>query len=268
MSNIKQVLMEELFDKNQLIPAIKGYFEEAFGEVLLENEEKYGIPAQFSLDVLTQAYLHKQARAEVFLGTLINKWKDMEQICRWIEKLAELDAIDYGNNRIIVKHHIPLKLAQDIDKFQYPMPMIIEPKEVTCNEETGYITQRGSIILRNNHHNKDVCLDHINRSNKIKLAINLDTANAVANKVANLSAAKEGESFEDFQKRVTAWEKFAKHTGWVHDLLETQATEGFYLTHKYDKRGRTYCQGYYVNYQGHDFNKAVVEFANKETIEL
>ena len=38
----------------------------------------------------------------------------------------------------------------------------------------------------------------------------------------------------------------------------------FSLNHKYDKRGRTYCQGYHVNYQGTPWNKAVVEFSHKE----
>jgi len=38
------------------------------------------------------------------------------------------------------------------------------------------------------------------------------------------------------------------------------------LTHKYDKRGRCYSQGYHVNPQGNDWNKAVIEFAEKEPV--
>jgi DNA-directed RNA polymerase len=40
----------------------------------------------------------------------------------------------------------------------------------------------------------------------------------------------------------------------------------FWLTHKYDKRGRTYCQGYHVSYQGNDYNKACIEFADGEPL--
>lgn len=268
MSNIKQVLLEELFDKNQLIPAIKKYFRDAYESVNLENEVSHGIPSEFAVDVLTQTYLHKQARAEVLLGILVTSWKDIDKISRWLEKLAELDAVDYFNGRFVVRHHIPLKLAEDIEKYQFPMPMMVEPRPVTCNRETGYISLGGSIILKNNHHNKDVCLDHINRCNRVPLTINRDTSTAVENKVANLNGAKEGETFEEYQDRLAAWEKFVKHTGWVHDLLGSVHENKFYLTHKYDKRGRTYCQGYFVNYQGHDFNKAVIEFANKEIIPL
>ena len=44
----------------------------------------------------------------------------------------------------------------------------------------------------------------------------------------------------------------------------TEESDTFYLPHKYDKRGRTYCQGYHVSYQGAAWNKAVIEFANEE----
>jgi DNA-directed RNA polymerase len=41
----------------------------------------------------------------------------------------------------------------------------------------------------------------------------------------------------------------------------------FYLTHRYDKRGRTYAQGYHVNTQGNCWNKAVIELADEEVVE-
>jgi DNA-directed RNA polymerase len=44
------------------------------------------------------------------------------------------------------------------------------------------------------------------------------------------------------------------------------ADDRFYLTNKYDKRGRTYSQGYHVNPQGADWNKGVIELADKELI--
>jgi len=39
------------------------------------------------------------------------------------------------------------------------------------------------------------------------------------------------------------------------------------MTHRYDKRGRVYCMGYHVNYQGTPWNKAVIELADKEMIQ-
>ena len=40
----------------------------------------------------------------------------------------------------------------------------------------------------------------------------------------------------------------------------------FFLTHAYDKRGRTYAKGYHVNYQGNDWNKATICFAEGEIV--
>ena len=38
------------------------------------------------------------------------------------------------------------------------------------------------------------------------------------------------------------------------------------MKYRYDYRGRTYCEGYYLNYQGNDYCKSILEFANKELI--
>ena len=49
-------------------------------------------------------------------------------------------------------------------------------------------------------------------------------------------------------------------------MCKVFAGKDIYLTHKYDKRGRVYCQGYYISYQGTDWNKAVIELSNKEIV--
>ncbi len=46
--------------------------------------------------------------------------------------------------------------------------------------------------------------------------------------------------------------------------LVVQEGNEFYLTHRYDKRGRTYAQGHFINPQGTEYNKAVLEFSNEE----
>jgi len=95
--------------------------------------------------------------------------------------------------------------------------------------------------------------------------MNPHTVRMVQNQWANLDKPKEGESYEEFKKRQRAFEKFDKTSRDVLDGLFTLGNE-FYLTHKYDKRGRTYCQGYHVNIQGNDWNKSVIEFGEKEYV--
>lgn len=165
----------------------------------------------------------------------------------------------------VVKFDITPDVQEELDRYQFPLPMVVEPKEVQDNKDTGYMLTRGSIILRDNHHNADVCLDHINRVNKVRFSINTVTATMVKNRWRNLDKPKEGESRDEFAKRKRAFEKYDRT---AHDVIGLLTQEGneFYLTHKYDKRGRIYCQGYHVNYQGTAWNKAVIEFADKEPL--
>jgi hypothetical protein len=110
---------------------------------------------------------------------------------------------------------------------------------VKTNRDTGYLLTRNSIILKKNHHEDDVCLDHINRVNRIRFAINDDTAMMIANRWRNLDRPKQGESQEEFNKRVRAFEKYDRT---AKDVIGKLLAHGnsFFLTHKYDKRGRCY----------------------------
>jgi len=97
------------------------------------------------------------------------------------------------------------------------------------------------------------------------LSLDSDVVAFIQNQWKNHDRRKDGESREDFRKRVKAFDKYDRTS---RDVLAALMAQGdrFWLTHKYDKRGRTYAQGYHVNPQGNDWNKACVEFANKEKL--
>ena len=42
----------------------------------------------------------------------------------------------------------------------------------------------------------------------------------------------------------------------------------FYLTHKIDKRGRIYSQGYAINVQGNSYQKSLIDLVKKDYIEV
>ena len=96
-------------------------------------------------------------------------------------------------------------------------------------------------------------------------SFNMETARMVKNTWRNLDKVKEGETKEDYDKRVRAFEKYDKHAKDIMGLLTSEGNT-FYFTNRYDKRGRTYCQGHHATYQGTPWNKSVLEFANKEVI--
>ena len=260
----RQKELEHLFNKNQLLPRIRKEFVDCEECDFLEHMKENQIPVAFGVDLLAQLVLHKRASLSTLIGCLRHHFDDGQQTADMLYKAADIDLIDYDPEMriFIMKFDISPDVQEELDKFQFPLPMIVPPLKVLNNKENGYFTSSGSIILRNNHHMDDVCLDHINRMNAIKFTINNDTASMVKNSWRSLDKPKEGETKEDFNRRKRAFEKYDRTAKDVMALL----TDEFYLTHKYDKRGRTYCQGYHVNPQGNPWNKAVVEFADKEFI--
>lgn len=264
---LHQLELERLYDKNQLMPRLRKEFREFkefnFPEYLKHME----IPEDFGIDLLVQMALHKRANLATLVGCLRHHFKDSQMTADYLYRAAQADLVDYDTrfNQFIMLYGISEEVQQELDRFQYPLPMVIKPIKVTNNRENGYILGRGSILLGGNFHLDDVCLDHINRMNSIKFVINQDTATMVKNQWRNLDKPKEGETKEDFQRRRKAFEKYDRTAKDVISLLLKEGNE-FYLTHRPDKRGRIYCQGYHVNYQGSSWNKAVVELADKEII--
>ena len=71
----------------------------------------------------------------------------------------------------------------------------------------------------------------------------------------------ENEEYKEISEK--NWAKFTEHSRntslWFSD-------KSFWLTHKYDKRGRIYDVGYFINPQGNDYHKASIELAHKEVV--
>ena len=259
----RQIEIEEFLSKYQLMDRIIHEFESSEELMLFINST--GIPSDFVLSLLAQMHLHKRCDLPTLLGTLRSQCETAQEVANLIELCQKAGLVTWDNEYeiFIVVIEIPQEVQEALDRFQYPLPMIVEPEEVKNNSQSGYITTNKSIILKNNHHNGDVCLDHINRMNKIKLVINKDTVNMVHNEWRNMDKPKEGESKEDFKKRKRAFEKYDRTAHTVIDIVTEQA-DWFHLTNRFDKRGRTYSQGYHINIQGTAWNKAVVEFYDGE----
>lgn len=268
----RQIELETLFNNNQLMPRIRREFTDSADFDFAGYMTEQGIPEEFGIGLLVQMALHKRTTLQTLVGCLKHHFKDSSKPCQdtsdMILKCIEADLVDYdtGLKLFIVKVTISADVQEELDRFQFPLPMVVEPKPIKSNRETGYLTSKGSIILRDNHHEEDVCLDHINRVNQTRFTINTETASMVKNRWRNLDKPKEGETKEDFDKRRKSFEKYDRTSREVIKLLTAESNH-FHLTHRYDKRGRIYCMGYHVNYQGAPWNKAVTEFADKELID-
>lgn len=262
-----QIELEKLFSKNQLLPRVRAEFTGGkFGDVQAYLQEKK-IPVGFGIDVLAQMAIHKRANLQTMIGILRHHFDDSQVTADMLLRCAEADLMDWvgGIRMFIVRLTISDDVQREIDQFQYPLPMVVKPRQIKDNRDSGYLLGKASVILKNNHTEDDVCLDHLNRMNKVALTINMSTVLMVRNQWRNLDKAKEGETKQDFERRKKAFEKYDRTSKDVMALL-MQHSDRFWMTHRYDKRGRVYCQGYHVNYQGTPWNKAVVEFADKEHV--
>jgi len=158
-----------------------------------------------------------------------------------------------------VKSTIPLSdnLVDWIIHSQYLPPMVCEPRELSSNYSSGYLTHNDSLILGNgNHHDGDLCLDVLNTLNQVKLKLDTEF----------LSKHEELPTFEfETPDQRIQWDTFKKQSYRFYSLIESQGNE-LWFTHKVDKRGRIYSQGYHIQYQGTAFKKAMVELHKEEFI--
>ena len=259
--------LEKLFNKNQLHARIRKEFVECEEINFTEYMEEAGIPVTFGYDVLVELSLRKRADVKTMIGLLRRHFGNGQQTADMLVKCVEIDLCDYDPNtrQFIVIFEIDEEVQAELDRFQYPLPMIVKPKPIRSNRDTGYLLTSGSVILKNNHTEEDVCLDHINRMNSIAFEVDRDVAAMVKNKWRNLDKQKPGETKHDFERRKRQFEKFDRTVKDVIKIL-TLVSDRHYLTHRYDKRGRTYCMGHHINYQGTPWSKAITILADKEIV--
>lgn len=260
--------LEELYDKNQLMPRVRQAFRDFKRLDFAKAIREANLPEKFGFDLLANMAVHKRATVPTLVGCLRHHFEGNDQAtANALELALAARLVDYSsrNQVFIVLYGILQKLQEELDRFQYPLPMVVRPEPLEDNLDTGYLTQRSSVILRDNHHEDDVCLDHLNRINRTRFSLNLDVAKTIQNRWKRLDRKKADETWEDWQKRRKAFEKYDAVAKDIIALLLKEGNE-IYLTHRYDFRGRTYCMGFHITYQGTDWNKAVLELADKEVL--
>lgn len=167
-------------------------------------------------------------------------------------------ASKYASLMLVSKLELTTSTHKFIDNAAYLPPMVCNPRTLTKNYDSGYLTHVDSLLLgKGNHHNGELCLDVLNLMNSVPLRLCTDF----------LSTVEEEPTFDlDTPEKVQQWHDFKEQSYKVYTLMVEQGNR-FYLTHKPDKRGRIYSQGYHINYQGTSFKKAQVELADEEIVE-
>ncbi len=271
-----QEQLELLFSNNQLLERLRKALDMPG---VKEASQQWGLDHAFVLDLMAQIYLHKRAKTAVLVGVLHHHFHPRKQapttsqlqLCADSCHLAAQAGFLFWSpdqERFIVRWNVLPEIQEELDRYQFPLPFVVPPKEIHTNRETGYykVGDRGSLILNDRSPNNDICLDHINRVNKTRMAVNTNVVSFVSNHWRNIDKQKSDESAEEFQARKKAFEKYDRTSKEVIQAV-LMAGDSFWLTHRYDHRGRCYSQGYHLQPQGNSWNKACIELHKKELVE-
>lgn len=204
------------------------------------------------------------ARLESILG-FSNIYDGIKTASELLTVVCETDlydiilAKDSPTGSILIESNFELseETLDKISQTKYLPPMICEPKPITCNSDSGYITKKfESVILgRDNHHDYYQSLDILNMISKISLSLDRDVLELEEKPKFQIDSE---EKMSNFMREIFASRKVYK------ELLNYGNM--FYLNWRYDKRGRLYSQGYHVNIQGGDYKKALINFKKEEVI--
>ena len=193
-----------------------------------------------------------------------------------IAVLADTDLFDVKKTKegwiVLSRVELDSEVTQYADNALYLPPLIIKPRKVRSNRDSGYITQRGeSLILGfyENHHDDNICLDVINTLNSNEYELDTDFINQYEEQWhrEELSQQEYEElshaDREIYNMDAKTWKKFQEQGKFFQHLMIHHGNS-FYLCNKVDKRGRIYSSGYHVNVQGSSFKKAMVNFKHHE----
>lgn len=200
-----------------------------------------------------------------------------------IAVLGETDLFDNRKTRegwiVISRVGLDAEVTQYADNALYLPPLIIKPRKVRHNRDSGYITQRGeSLILGfyENHHDDNICLDVINTLNSNEYELDIEFIKQYKEEATEVTIEQLQENARikdkvltdiDAQKKLKEirdnWDKYQEQGAFFQHLMIHHGNS-FYLCNKVDKRGRIYSSGFHVNVQGSSFKKAMVNFKHRE----
>jgi hypothetical protein len=167
---------------------------------------------------------------------------------------------------------LPLEVIEHLDQTSYLPPLITKPKVIRKNMDSGYLTYESeSQILghKTNRHEEWISLDVINTQNQIPLQLCEDFVAVYQEETPDFLLDDYGNPRRKWEvvKAEVNWHRYKRQVSYFQSLLSGFGNK-FYMVTKVDKRGRLYCSGYHLSYQGTSYRKASIELFKEEFIPL
>lgn len=168
------------------------------------------------------------------------------------------------DNKRIIKSNMALsdELENRLKLLCVLPPMMVKPRKLIHNRSSGFLTIKSdSLILgdKENHHDECISLDVLNTLNSQALCLDLD----ICYKFEKEFTSDFDIDTDEYKNQKKTYDKAKEHFEFFRDNL---ADSAIFFTHKVDKRGRVYSQGYQMNTQGTSYEKACINLKTKECV--
>ena len=182
------------------------------------------------------------------------------------EVIAASDS-ETGSLMIRSNYSLSKETKLKLEKTKYLPPLVVLPNKITSNHSSGYLTKKDSVILgKGNHHEQPLALDVLNILNSIKLSLDVSALEYEEEYKELSEAKKRGLTKVSLTQRKANHTLMAETSVEIYNAMLDRGNE-FYITWKYDKRGRVYSAGYHINIQSTDYKKSLINLAKQEIIQ-
>ena len=267
--DIQEYLLDKYTDEiDSLTTSLREYISQSYWDS--KNERLQAINKDLTkviLNILTQTVLIASDYVPLLsicssVSFGLSRYHDI-QTCAdvlWLINQTDLILIDVVNDTRYIQSNmeLPDELVNRLTLMCVLPPMLVKPRTLRHNKSCGYLTiNKDSLILgdRENYHDECISLDVLNTLNSQAYQLDLDICYKYEKELTGDEPTRSDELTHNKAK-----EQFE----YFRDVIQDKT---IFFTHKVDKRGRIYSQGYQFNTQGSSYEKACINLKTKEFVE-
>lgn len=272
--DIQEYLLDKYADEiDSLTTSLREYISQSYWDS--KNERLQAIDKDLTkviLNILTQTVLIASDYVPLLsiCGSVsfgLSRYHDI-QTCAdvlWLINQTDLILVDIVDDTRYVQSNmeLPDELVNRLTLMCVLPPMLVKPRTLRHNRSCGYLTiGKDSLILgdKENYHDECISLDVLNTLNSQALCLDLD----ICYKFQKEFKSEFDKDTDEYLNQRKTYERAKEQFEFFRDKIQDKT---IHFTHKVDKRGRVYSQGYTFNFQGSSYEKACINLKTKEFVE-